>query len=82
LGHEHYTGISNQAPHALIDIGGLLVVAVLGFSGWQRLSRATRLAIYYLLVLVALIVFGPFLLMMTIPHSGFMAALMTSEPIR
>ena len=29
--HEHYIGISNQAPHALIDIGGLLVVAVLSF---------------------------------------------------
>ena len=33
-------------------------------------------------MLVALIVFGPFLFMMTIPHSTFMAALMSFEMTR
>ena len=73
---EHYVGVSNQAPHALIDLSGLLVLAVLGFAGWRRYSLATRTTIYYLLVLVAVIVFAPFVLMVTAPHSALMAAFM------
>jgi hypothetical protein len=73
---EHYTGASNQAPHVLIDVSGLLIVAVLGLSGWRRYSAGARTAIYYLLVLVVLIALGPFVLMMAAPHSAFMAGFM------
>ena len=73
---EHYMGVSNQAPHALIDLSGLLIVGILGFSGWNRYSAAARTAIYYLLALVAVIAFAPFVLMMTAPHSTLMAVFM------
>jgi len=74
--HEHYLGLTNQSPHVLIDLSGLLLVAVLGFAGWRRLNRATRATVYYLLVLVGLLVLAPFLLMMTAPHSAAMAVFM------
>jgi len=80
--HEHYVGLSNQAPHLLIDISGLLVAGVLGFSHWNRYSRSARMTVYYLLVAVALIVFAPYLLMVTIPHSQLMANLMNWEMTR
>jgi len=73
---EHYVGVSNQAPHALIDASALAIVAVLGLWGWRRYSSGARTAIYYLLVVVALIAFLPFVLMLTAPHSTFMAAFM------
>lgn len=73
---EHFVGISNQAPHALIDLSGLLVVGVLAFTGWRSFSGTTRIAIYAVLVLLALLLFAPFILMLTAPHSAFMSVFM------
>src|SRR2546430_2285155 len=74
--HEHYIGISNQAPHLVIDAGGLIAIGVLAFSDWVRIGRNTFAALYALLALVALIVVGPFILMMAAPHGQLMASLM------
>ena len=75
--HEHYVGGQVTAPHILIDVSGLLVLAVLAFTDWRKYGAAHYLAIYVLLVLVAVVFFGPFLLMMTAPHSALMPALMS-----
>jgi len=73
---EHFVGISNQAPHALIDLSGLLVAGVLAVTGWRSFNTTTRTAIYAALVLIALLLFAPFVLMLTAPHSAFMSAFM------
>jgi len=73
---EHSLGLINQAPHLVIDVGGLLAIAVLAFTGWAKISRMEVVAFYTLLALVALITLGPFALMMTARHSPLMAALM------
>jgi len=80
--HEHYVGVSNQAPHLPIDLSALLVVGVLGFSHWNRYSRTARITIYYLLVAIALIALAPYALMLTTPHSQLMANLMSWEMTR
>ena len=80
--HEHYLGISNQVPHLVIDVGGLLAIGVLAFSDWTRISQRTFVALYALLVLVVLIALGPFVLMMVSPHSQFMAFFMSSVMTR
>ena len=80
--HEHYLGISNQVPHLVIDVGGLLAIGVLAFSDWTRISQRTFVALYALLVLVVLIALGPFVLMMVAPHSQFMAFFMSSVMTR
>jgi len=72
---EHYVGVSLQAPHLMIDVGGLFAIGVLGFSDYQRLGKGASLVIYTLLALVVLIATGPFLLMMVAPHSQLMASL-------
>jgi len=80
--HEHYLGISNQVPHLVIDVGGLLAIGVLAFSDWTRISQRTFVALYVLLVLVVVIALGPFVLMMVAPHSQFMAFFMSSVMTR
>ena len=75
--HEHLIGVSNQFPHVVIDVGGLLAIGVLAFSGWQEVSNRTLVALYTLLVIVVLLAFGPLVLMMTAPHSGFMRLFMS-----
>ena len=79
---EHYLGFSVQAPHLVIGVGGLVAIGVLAFSDWRRLSNGSFVVIYALLVLVMLIALGPFLLMMTAPHSGLMAFFMRWEMTR
>ncbi|HEV2415263.1 MAG TPA: hypothetical protein VGX27_10675 [Candidatus Dormibacteraeota bacterium] len=79
---EHFLGFSVQAPHLVIDVGALLAIGVLGFSDWRRLSNSSFAVIYALLVLVMLIALGPFLLMMTAPHSQLMAFFMRWEMTR
>ena len=73
---EHFLGVSSQAPHIVIDLGGLLAIGVLAFTGWAKISRAEIAGFYVLLALVALITLGPFVLMMSAPHSGLMATFM------
>ena len=73
---EHSIGTSLQAPHLVIDVGGLLAIGVLAFSDWSRLSNSAFVVIYALLALVVLIALGPFLLRMAAPRSQLMASLM------
>ena len=75
---EHYIGVSSQAPHLAIDLGGLLAIGVLAFSDWKRISERAFIGLYALLILVALIALGPFVLMMAAPHSQLMTYLMSS----
>ena len=73
---EHFLGVSSQAPHLVIDLGGLLAIGVLAFTGWAKISRAEITGFYALLALVALITLSPFVLMMSAPHSRLMAVFM------
>jgi hypothetical protein len=75
---EHLLGPGTQPPHLLIDLGGLLVLAVLAFSGRMDFRSRSFTALYILLVLVVLISLGPFVLMMAAPRSSLMASLMSS----
>src|SRR5229473_6633683 len=75
---EHLIGSGTQPAHLVIDLGGLLVISVLAFSGKIDLRSPTFIALYVLLVLVVLIAFGPFVLMMAAPRSALMASLMHS----
>jgi len=75
---EHLLGPGTQPPHLLIDLGGLLVLSVLAFSGRMDFRSRSFTALYILLVLVALISLGPFVLMMAAPRSSLMASLMSS----
>jgi hypothetical protein len=75
---EHLLGPGTQPPHLVIDLGGLLVISVLAFSGKIDLRSRSFIALYVLLVLVVLIAFGPFVLMMAAPRSVLMASLMRS----
>ena len=75
---EHLLGPGTQPPHLLIDLGGLLVLAVLAFSGRMDFRSRSFLALYILLVLVVLVSLGPFVLMMAAPRSSLMASLMSS----
>lgn len=75
---EHLLGPGTQPPHLLIDLGGLLVLAVLAFSGRMDFRSRSFIALYILLVLVVLISLGPFVLMMAAPKSSLMASLMSS----
>jgi hypothetical protein len=79
---EHYVGVTIQAPHLAIDLGGLLAIAVLAFSDWKRISKRAFVGLYALLILVMLIAFGPFVLMMAAPESQAMAYLMSSGMTR
>lgn len=75
---EHLIGPGTQLPHFVIDLGGLLVLGVLAFSGKIDFRSRSFAALYGLLVLVVLIGFGPFVLMMAAPRSALMASLMQS----
>jgi len=75
---EHLLGPGTQPPHLVIDLGGLLVISALAFSGRIDLRSRTFIALYVLLVLVVLVEFGPFVLMMAAPRSALMASLMHS----
>lgn len=75
---EHLVGPGTQPPHLVIDLGGLLVISVLAFSGRIDLRSRTFIALYVLLILVVLVAFGPFVLMMAAPRSALMASLMHS----
>lgn len=76
--HDHLIGPGTQPPHLLIDLGGLLVVGVLAFSGKTDFRSRSFAALYVLLVVVALVALGPFVLMMAAPRSALMAGLMRS----
>ena len=75
---EHLVGPGAQPPHLVIDLGGLLVLAVLALSGKMDYRSRSFTALYVLLVLVVLISLGPFVLMMAAPRSALMASLMRS----
>ena len=75
---EHVLGPGTQPPHILIDLGGLFVLGVLALSGKIDYRSRSFTVLYGLLVLVALIAFGPFVLMMAAPRSPLMATLMQS----
>jgi len=62
---EHFLGVSSQAPHLVIDLGGLLAIGLLAFSGWTTVNRTTVVSFYVVLAVVALITLGPFVLMMS-----------------
>ena len=79
---EHYIGVSIQAPHLAIDLGGLLAIGVLAFSDWKRISKRAFVGLYALLILVILIALGPFVLMMAAPRSQLMTTLMSSGMTR
>jgi hypothetical protein len=76
--HEHLVGPGTQPPHLVIDLGGLLVLALLALSGKMNYRSRSFTALYVLLVLVVLISLGPFVLMMAAPRSALMASLMRS----
>ena len=73
---EHLLGPGTQPPHLVIDLGGLLVISTLAFSGKIDLRSRTFIALYVLLVLVVLVAIGPFVLMVAAPRSALMASLM------
>ncbi len=73
---EHFQGVSNQAPHVVIDLGGLVAIGVLAFTGWAKISRAEITGFYVLLALVVVITLSPFVLMLSAPHSRLMAVFM------
>lgn len=75
---EHLLGPGTQPPHLIIDLGGLLVISVLAFSGRIDLRSRTFTVLYVLLVLVVLVAFGPFVLMTAAPGGPLMASLMHS----
>ena len=72
---EHLLGPGTQPPHFVIDLGGLLVISALAFSGRIDLRSRTFIALYVLLVLVVLVAIGPFVLMMAAPKSALVASL-------
>lgn len=76
--HDHLLGPGTQPPHLVIDLGGLVVLGLLAFSGKTDFRSRSFAGLYVLLALVALIALGPFLLMMTAPRSALMAGLMRS----
>lgn len=76
--HDHLVGSGTQPPHLLIDLGGLIVLGVLAFSDRADLRSRSFTVLYVLLVLVALVALGPFVLMMAAPRSDLMVGLMRS----
>ena len=79
---EHLLGPGTQPPHLVIDLGGLLVIGVLAFSGKIDYRSRSFTVLYALLVVVALVALGPFALMMAAPRSPLMASLMQSMASR
>jgi hypothetical protein len=79
---EHYLGLSVQAPHLVIDAGGLLAIGILAFTDWDQIRGRTLVVFYVLLALVMLILLGPFALMIAAPHSSLMASFMRAGMTR
>ena len=79
---EHFVGVSSQAPHLVIDAGGLLAIGVLAFTDWDQIRGRTLVVFYVLLALVMLILLGPFALMVAAPHSSLMASFMRAGMTR
>jgi len=79
---EHFLGVSSQAPHLVIDAGGLLAIGVLAFTDWDQIRGRTLVVFYVLLALVMLILLGPFALMVGAPHSSLMASFMRAGMTR
>ena len=79
---EHFLGVSSQAPHLVIDAGGLLAIGVLAFTDWDRIRGRTLAVFYLLLVVVMIILLGPFALMVAAPHSSLMASFMRAAMTR
>src|SRR5437899_12812350 len=75
---EHLLGPGTQPPHLVIDLGGLLVISALAFSGRIDLRSRTFIALYVLLVLVVVVAFCSIVLMMYAPRSAFMSSGLTS----
>ena len=75
---QHLLGPGTQPPHFVIDLGNLIVLGVLAFSGKMDYRSRSFTALYVLLILVVVIAFGPFVLMMVAPRSALMANLMQS----
>lgn len=73
---EHLIGGGIQPPHFLQDAGGILALAVLAFAGQSRFRQRSLVA-GVLLSAVALIIFGPFALMMFFPRTAFTHAFMS-----
>src|SRR5438128_11412826 len=72
---EHFVGPGIQSPHLVIDLGGLLVVRVLAFSGQiDYRSRAFRV-LYRLVVLITIITLLPTTLRAVDPTITLTAAL-------
>lgn len=76
--HEHLVGPGTMPPHLVIDLGALVVIGVLSFSGRTAQSWGSFAALYALLALVVVVALGPFALMMAAPRSALMAGLMRS----
>jgi hypothetical protein len=76
--YDHLIGPGTQPPHLVIDLSGLIVLGVLAFSGKTDLRSRSFALLYVLLILVALVAVGPFVLMMAAPRSALMAGLMQS----
>ena len=76
--HDHLLGPGTQPPHLVIDLGGLVIIGLLAFSGKTNFRSRSFAGLYVLSALVALMALGPFLLMMTAPGSALMAGLMRS----
>src|SRR5207245_11052675 len=74
----HLLDPGSQPPHLVIELGGLLVISALAFSGRIDLRSRTFNALYVLLVLVVLVAVGPFVLMLAAASSALMASLMHS----
>lgn len=72
---EHLLGPGSQPPHVLIDIGALLVLGVLAFSGRVDLRSRSFMALYGLLIIVILITLGPVILRAMAPSSAVTVAL-------
>ena len=79
---EHFLGVSTQAPHLVIDAGGLLAIGVLAFTDWDRIRGRTLAVFYLLLVVVMIILLGPFVLMVAAPHSELMTSFMRAGMTR
>ena len=79
---EHFVGVSSQAPHLVIDAGGLLAIGVLAFTDWDQIRGRTLVVFYVLLALVMLILLGPFALMVAAPHGSLMASFMRAGMTR
>ena len=76
--HDHMVGPGTMPPHVVIDVGGVVVLGVLAFSGRAAPRSTSFAALYGLLALVVLALLGPLVLMVAAPRSALMAVVMRS----